>query len=128
MSLVPLSASLVLLSTCCISYVSGYGNLSYPSTTFNNLPIVNRNLTIPWSVYLAGAVYGLMYSMAVSGAAMTGRKKRDSDDEDSNSIYGQIGKYKLASPFFPPKLYNLLFNLKPVDFLCSHGLKRYKVN
>ncbi len=86
--------------------VSAYGNLSYPSTTFV-VPVLDRNLTIPWSVYLGGAIYGIMYAFAATGTAITGRKKRSADEKISDHItdyYGQIGTCASASSSYSERL------------------------
>ena len=58
-----------------------------------------RNWTIPWSVYAAGFVYGLMYWAAVTETEI-GRKKRDVHSAGDDGFYGQVGEARneLATP------------------------------
>ena len=50
-----------------------------------------RNWTIPWSVYLAGFVYGLMYWSAVTETVWA-RKKRDGYSAGDDGFHGQVGE------------------------------------
>merc|ERR1712117_777840 len=90
MSLSSASAAtcLLVLSSSSLPTAEASGNLSYPATTWD---LGDRNWTIPWSVYLAGFLYGFMYLADVTDTEFNlGRRKRDGDSAGSDSFHGQV--------------------------------------